>query len=341
MEESGLKTVVGWILGNWIKLFIFTPLMTILFLFIIFPFSDLKDVVTGVVADATRNSVFLTYDDAGLSLSNGLGLKVDGVQVEVSALPPIKLNSASFAPSISAITAKAPLGSIGLSGLFRGDLSGNLGTVKSGNDQFFAVETSADKIQLKSLLGYVKKANLVNSSFLPPSVLGDLNFDLKATVDPSANVQPQGELRGVINKLNLESFTLSMKQRGGFTIDIEIPSLKFSKVNVVATMQEREVKITEVRMGEGNDGLKILMTGTMVAGLDKRGKAVQFSTGAFDFEFNMEFLTKALNDPDIQNFYNYVDLGLSKCKTRTANGVRYKFRLAARSFQTQALPKCI
>ena len=132
-----------------------------------------------------------------------------------------------------------------------------------------------------------------------------------------------------------------MKQRGGFTIDIEIPSLKFSKVNVVATMQEREVKITEVRMGEGNDGLKILMTGTMVAGLDKRGKAVQFSTGAFDFEFNMEFLTKALNDPDIQNFYNYVDLGLSKCKTRTANGVRYKFRLAARSFQTQALPKCI
>ncbi len=339
MEDSGIKKALWWLKLNWGKLFIFTPLCIILFIIVLFPYSDLKDLITGQIAAATNNQVFVQYDEMGFSLAQGPGIKLRDVKVEAMGLPNIKLDSVSASPDIFSLISGKPDAKISATGLFKGNLVGSSKSETRGNDQVFAIESSADNINLKNVLDFVKDAQFVSASLLPPSLGGLFSHDINLVYDPTGTIAPEGEFRATISKMAVEAFTLGIKN-GPMNIDFDIPALQFSNVKLLANMKEGNTKIQEFRLGEGKDGLKIKVTGDIATPVVKRGARSSLSTGRYDLNIDMEFDSKALDNPDIQSLYNYVDLALSSCKRRTASGVRYSFGLASTSLTRPTTPRC-
>lgn len=99
---------------------------------------------------------------------------------------------------------------------------------------------------------------------------------------------------------------------------INLPDLKWSKVNLKTEMKEGELVIERLELGTNQDPLFIQMRGNME--LNARGRRIQPSY--YDFQTKIEV------DANLKsNLITTIDLFLADTKTSIENGVRYLARI--------------
>ena len=163
-----------------------TVLMTVVFLFVFFPFKDLNDFISTQVSRITNKTVYFQFEDLSLNpLTTSLTL--DNAIVETAALDGLTMDQFSIKPSVLALIKKQPGGHLHIDGLLGGNLDVSIAPGEKLESGLFksVVDLSADKLSLKKIHETFK---------LSIPITGDLNINTKLTADLTFAEQPDGEI---------------------------------------------------------------------------------------------------------------------------------------------------
>ena len=89
--------------------FVLGLFLVVVFLYVLFPFSDLNDLISAQVSKLTHNRVFLQFDDLHINPLTA-SISMDKVYVETPQISNISVNELSAAPSIDALIKGKPRG---------------------------------------------------------------------------------------------------------------------------------------------------------------------------------------------------------------------------------------
>jgi|GEM_PF-1338364 len=231
-----VNAAFGWL---WRKkgFFSLVLLSAVLFFVLIFPFGDLSDAVTSVIARNTNNQVYLQFDDLELSVIPAPAAAATGVNADLLAFPtlsikylklrpaylsllmsPLKLVKAARGDLESAMYAAVlALAHVRADGILGGDVDLDLSPEKAEQG---AVTTHAD-IEIDQL----DLNRLQEWSALPLKMTGKLSADLGLRLNTAMHEQPEGEFSVKIAKFTLPAGPL-MTQMG----PINLPTVSMNNV---------------------------------------------------------------------------------------------------------------
>ncbi|MEZ4872291.1 MAG: hypothetical protein R2827_08610 [Bdellovibrionales bacterium] len=95
----------------------------LLFSLWLFPLNDLGDMLSSRISQATKNQVFVLFENLDLTFLPSPGVSVENLTVEGKGLPKLEAQAASFSPSFVDLLAFKPGGSLNVDGLFGSHLS--------------------------------------------------------------------------------------------------------------------------------------------------------------------------------------------------------------------------
>ena len=145
---NGIVIFFRFLLGNIKKIFLIV-LLTIVFLFLLFPLSDLNDWASSQVSKLTQNKVYLQFDQLHLNpFTVTLGL--DQVTIDTPQISGLASNKVEVSPSILALFKKKPGGTFRAEGLFKGDVEVLVSPAPStGTTDKTKIEINAQNLSLK------------------------------------------------------------------------------------------------------------------------------------------------------------------------------------------------
>ncbi|MCB9026852.1 MAG: type II secretion system protein GspN [Bdellovibrionaceae bacterium] len=297
------------------KKILFIILSTIFFLFLLFPYEDLSDLVTEKIAQATNNQVFVTFEDLNLSLFPAIGLDMKDVKLELQNLPTIEVKALSISPSLISLLKFKP----GFVSKIEGLMDGNIQlAVKSGNKTsekvlMQNVDLEGENIELSQLKNFVK---------LPLELKGRADFNLTADIDPQFNEQPDGELSISTKALNLPSTSLPTPFG-----EIPFDEKNFEKLSVKGRLVGGDLIIEQFELGSLKDPLFVRLKGRIGLQIEQSPTGLVPRPGAFDLK--VQIISKSSENKDLRLFINFLDnFKLS------ANGLdTYTLRVTGRNFQ--------
>jgi len=160
----------------------------IFFLYLLFPFNDLGDLVASKVSELTSGQIFINFDTLDLSIVPQPGLELTNVNVETAFTSRLTAKSLSVAPNVAGLLTFKPGVSIYAEELLGGDIS--LSTRGSGKT---AAGKTKQKLNIE--LENLNLAEIVKLTQMPIRLTGDLsgsvdsNFDIDFTEQPSGTIQ--------------------------------------------------------------------------------------------------------------------------------------------------------
>lgn len=285
----------------------------VIFIFVLFPFNDLGDLVTTQVAKLTQNQVYVQFEGMSMQAVPTPGVDLTKVYVETQGFPPLKADEIVFTPSIFSLFSQKPAGTINAKGFLRGDLTASLG---SGPKSDSGVERQKLVLSAKSLaLQDIK--DLAN---LPLLMRGNVSIESTALADLTFTEQPDVDL-----VLRIEKFELPTGNIETALGPVTVPELKLSSVQLKGRLSAGRFNIEEGIIGREGDELRGTIKGGIGLTLSNQGGRITPIIGGYNFDVNLN-LKK--NFYDKANFlFAYVD----QFKSPTADGVRYAFKLSAPS----------
>ncbi len=306
------KKALSVLFNSKLKFFVMI-LSTVAFLFVLFPFNDLGDLVSAQVARLTGNTLFLQFEDLKMSLFPTPGMKFQQVYVEPSGFAGVSAREIKFAPSITGIIAQKPYGSVSAKGLFKGDVWINVtsGSRAESGLERQKLEISAQKLSLQDLHDVAR---------LPVMMKGSLNLETSALIDLTLSEQPDVDVN-----LNISQFELPpanvMTPMGPLTM----PDLKLSSIEIKGRLAGGKLIIENGQVGKDGDELRGSISGNLDLSLANVGGAVTPVLGGYDFKLDLR--TKRNFQDRAALFLSFID----NYKTATPDGAQYKFRVSATS----------
>lgn len=307
---GALKKAFSAVLNSKLKIFV-TFLSVLAFLFVLFPFNDLGDLVSTQVARLTGNKLFLQFEELKMSLFPTPGMRFHQVYVEAAGFSGISAQDIKIAPSVAGLISKKPYGSVSAKGLLKGDLQI---TVKSGarTDNGLErqkIEVSAQKLSLQDLREVAR---------LPVMIKGKLDFETTVLMDLNLSEQPDADITLTISQFELPPGNV-MTPMGPLTM----PDLKLSSVEIKGRLAGGKLIIESGQIGRDGDELRGTITGNLDLSLTNSGTGLNPQVGGYDFKIDLRAK---------RNFQDRAALFLSFIdgyKTPTADGAQYKFRVSA------------
>ena len=145
---NGIVILFRFLFSNKWKI-VLTFFMTLVFLFVLFPLSDLNDMISSQVSRLTNNMVFMQFEKMRLNPFT-VSISLEKVYVETPAISSITSEQLELSPSISALLAKKPGGRITAKGFLKGELEINVQPAPSGKGaDKTRIEVVANNISLK------------------------------------------------------------------------------------------------------------------------------------------------------------------------------------------------
>lgn len=285
------------------------------FLLILFPFSDLTDLMTGKILEATNNRVFIQADKLDLSVLPTVNLDGQNVVVDISSLPaPLTAKRIAISPSVLsllglAFKANPAFMSVSLDadGLFGGNVS--LSQRPNGSNDEGAkknhLSLKAENIQLHEL------DRLADS---PVSLIGKANLTSEVDFFPLMDGQPEGQVTLTSKGLKIPAGTVPT-QFG----PLGLPGVNLSAVNVKAHMASSTLILDEVSLGSPKDPISGRAKGQMNLKVDKGGVI----PGAYDIRIELNLSVAA--ERELKSFMVFIE----KFRQPGPAGARYLFRLSA------------
>jgi type II secretion system protein N len=281
----------------------------LMFLVLLFPFDDLSDLITEMVAKNTQNQVFLSFDKLGLKILPP-GVRMENVTVDTAFMPTLKTNALALSPSIAGFLSFRPGFVASASGLFSGDLSLTYKTGKEVADgvNFQLVDLGVSDVNLQEVSRF---------GSLPLELNGQGDAQISAEVDPGFGKQPTGDYEIELKKVRIPPATLSTAMG-----PIDLPNMEFSGIKLKGRMVAGDFFLEEATLGKPGDGISGRIKGRIRVTLARVGNQVVPRFGAYQFKFDLTFDRAAA-----QNFGLFLGF-YDKYKTLTGNGSRYAFQLS-------------
>lgn len=287
------------------------------FLVVLFPYDDLSDLVTEKVAQATQNQIFLRFEKLGFSpLPPSLALHE--VEVDTPFLPTLKMSGMTLAPSIARLLAFNPGARFSADDLFKGYLTGSVGTKKIKDRQKIDFSIDYEKLDLKSA------GDFFESNW---PIQGQARIEAQGLVEMEFTDQPEGEIEINIEKMILPN---SLPNSIPFVGGTSIPQIQFSKVKLVGRLINREFIIENGTFGEEKDIFRGALKGKLQLTLNRMGNAIQPQFGPYEIRVDLQMDRNF--EADLQKKLTIVYDMIARYKTATGKGSRYMMRIAGSNF---------
>jgi type II secretion system protein N len=214
--------------------------MTITFLVLLFPLSDLNDLISSQVSKLTNNRVFIQFDKMHLNPLTA-SLSLEKVYVDTTQISSLTSRELSLRPSIAALIAKKPGGTINAKGFLKGDLEISVHPTSSSN----GVDKSKIDINANNLS--LSEARDVANISLP--IKGQLSITSQALADLTMTEQPEMDLNLTIMKFEMASTFVPLNDFG----QIALPEIKMSKVELKGRLSNGKFIIETGKLGSSLD----------------------------------------------------------------------------------------
>lgn len=281
------------------------------FLFLLFPFDDLSDLISSLVSKVTNNSVYVQFEKLKMSLFPQPGIKMDSVYIESIRTPAVSAQQLVITPSIRGLIQQKPYGNVSAKGLLQGDVNIEVGkgTRSDNGVERHRVEVTAQKISLHDV------RELAN---LPVLLKGQLNLQTTALADLTFQEQPDVDIDMTINKFELPPSNVETAM-GPLTL----PDLKLTSVELKGHLAAGRFIIETGTIGKPGDELYGTIKGNIGFNIVNQGGAFTRQVGSYDFEIDLK--AKRSFQDRAALFLSFVD----SYKTPTAEGAEYKFKVSA------------
>ncbi len=280
--SEGISKVLGLIknLFKYHKLKMFLVWVSALvFLVILFPYSDLADFTTAQVSKMTQNQVFLSFDDMSIGLVPTPSVDLEKVQVETAQVSGLKVGSLSIAPSIAALLSFKKGVSVNAKGLLKGNLDL---TYKEGD----AVKGKGkDKFKEQLIDASFEKVNLAEIEklvALPVKLKGSATGELEVNIDPTFFTQPDGT-----TEINVKNFVMPAGSINMNGLPVEIPEIMFKEVKLKGRLAGSSFVLQEGLLGKPTDEINGKLKGKMTIKLSRRGPRVVPNFGSYNININL------------------------------------------------------
>lgn len=292
------------------KLFVMV-LSSLLFIFILFPFDDLSDLISSQVSKLTNNSLYVQFDRLKMSLFPTPGVRMDQVYIESIRMPSLSAEQLVITPSISGLIQQKPYGQISAKGFLKGDVELQMGkgTRTENGIERQKIEISAKKVALNDLRA------LGN---LPIMLKGQVSIESTALADLTFQEQPDVDLN-----LTISSFELPPSNVNTPMGPLTLPDLKLSTVELKGRLAAGRFIIETGTIGKPGDELYGTIKGNIGITIINQGGRFGQQIGAYNFEIDLK-AKKSFQDRAAL-FLSFID----GYKTPTAEGAQFKFKVSA------------
>lgn len=284
--------------------------MTLIFFVLLFPLSDLNDLISSQVSKLTGNSVFLQFEKMHLNpLSTSISL--EKIYVETPQISSLTSETLDLSPSISALLAKKPGGKIVAKGFLKGELEISMHpSSSSGNADKSKIEVIANNISLK-------EARQVANLNLP--IKGELSLTSQAIADLTMTEQPELDLNITIIKFELASTSIPLQDFG----QIALPEIKLSKVELKGRLSNGKFTIENGKLGTNKDELYGEIKGDLSLSFQNIGGQIAPIIGSYNLSLDIKALPSFKEKAKL--FLSFLD----GYKIDSGSVSNYKFKIFA------------
>lgn len=296
--------------GNKDKLFILfvSPLV---FLFFLFPFDDLSDLITSQVSALSGNSVYVQFEKLKMSLIPQPGAKMDQVFIQTVNTPPLSINELLITPSISGIIQQRPFGKVLAKGLLQGDVKVQLSKGK-------ATENGLERQQIEISASDISLTELRDLAKIPMLLRGKLNLETSILADLSFQEQPDLNLNLDIDKFELPPSNINTPMG-----DLTLPDLKLTSITLKGRLSAGRFIIETGTLGKPNDELFGTIKGNIDISILNRDGSFSQQMGGYNLEIDLT--AKRSFQDRAALFLGFID----NYKTPLSDGAQYKFKMSA------------
>jgi hypothetical protein len=287
---------------------------------VMFPFSDLTDLVTAKVLESTGNQVLFQADQLNLSLIPPISFGAENISVDVGQYPTVEAKTVSIAPSIFSLISLAAGGnpaSINVSLDAEGLMGGHVyishkpdGTSDDGAKKN-RLTVRADAIQVGDIQDFLN---------LPIAVQGKASLNTSFDFFPNFDGQPEGQLQVSSKSIKIPPGTIPT-QFG----PLPMPGVVWSQLAVKAHMGSSNLYLDDISFGSPHDPMSGRVKGHMNLRVDRSGPVL----GAYDVSVELNVSTSAERDLDT------LLILLKDFRQSTPQGGKYIFRVTAQAANAQ------
>ncbi len=297
--------------------FLLGAVLVIVFLFVLFPFSDLNDLVSSQVSKLTANRVFLQFDNFHINPLTA-SVTLDKVFVETPQISTLTVEELSATPSISALIQGKPGGTFHAQGFLKGDLKVSLTPSMAGKSDAkdgtkgdkYNLDATAQNLSLKEI------KDLVNLS-LP--IKGQLAFSTQAIADITFGEQPEGEITVTISKFELPTSSLTLQDLGR----VNLPEIKLALIELKGKLANGKFTIESGKVGTNKDEFYGDIKGDLGLTIQNMGGQIVPIIGAYNISLDMK--AKPAFKERAKFFLSFLD----GYKKELSDGTQYKFKIQA------------
>ncbi len=296
--------------------FLLLIVSTIVFVFLLFPFSDLSDLVSAQVSKLTHGQVYLQFDNLRMSVVPNTGVAFDQVYLEGQGIPPLKAQELIFTPALSSLITQKPAGTVTAKGFLRGEVEVSM---KPGTKSDNGVERQRITLNAKSL----SLADIRELAQLPILVRGSAHASSTGLVDLSFQEQPDIEVTLKVDRLEIPASNVQTLM-GPLTL----PELKLASVELKGRLSAGQFLIEEGLIGKDSDELHGKIKGNIGLQIQNQGGSMTPVMGGYNFDIDLS-VKKAFQDK-ANLFLTFIE----QYKNPTLDGAQYKFKVSASDLQT-------
>lgn len=307
-----IKKVVSLIKQNLTKFFLFLLLIPI-FILVLFPLGDLSGLITNQVAKATKNQVYLNFEDMSLGLLP-VGIQLFNVEIITKNTPSLKAGELTISLPIAKLLSLKYGAKINLEDFFGGSvrLSFEVGKPDEKNKVLHKVSY----LDIKNLnLKKLTKTFPVG----PTKLSGNISAQIQdVTFDPSLSVQPTAEFNLNSNRIQLTQPTVIIPNLG----PLRLPDLVFTKFKIKGRMMDGQVYFEESFVGAEQDKFQVKYRGKFNLTLTKLGPRTIPVISNIDIRVFIKSHTSVNSEISIISF-----LDGYKASQQVPNYTQYSFRM--------------
>jgi len=297
-------------------------IFALLFFALLFPRTDLADLITAQIVRAT--GVYIQFDELDFDLLPAPGFEAHEIRIEPRGVPALDAESIEASVALTKLLGFKLGANASITDLFKGnvDITYSQGAKTQAGSRREDIHLRADNLDLEALSKYLRDAGM-----LPVKLEGKVTTNLNASVDPQFTEQPIGELSLEAPRFALPGQTITINFNG-VPVQQQLPPLNLGRINIKsAKLNDGVLEIQEATIGDAKSDVKGKIKGTL--GLRFRrtpgGVFPEMTQANFEMDLNVDKNFMERNQKSVLG--GFLILIPPNAKQETPAGTRLAFRM--------------
>ncbi len=298
-----------------------TLFLSVVFLVLLFPLSDLNDLISSQVSKLTNNKVFLQFDKMSLNpLSPSVSF--EKLYVETPQISGLTSDELSVSPSISALISKKPGGTVTAKGFLKGELEISMSPAPAnGGVDKSKIDISASNLSLN-------EARQMANLSLP--IKGQLSLSSQAVADLTLTEQPEVDLSLTVLKFEMASAMVPFQDG----LQLQLPEINFEKIELKGRLSNGKMQIETGKLGTNKDDFYGEIKGDLALTFQNMGGQVVPVVGAYNITLDLKANTRFQQRAKL--FLGFLDG--SKVSSGAINNYKLRIQASAMGMPPQITP---